>query len=234
MSRAGCIQTTGDPRRREWAPALSHPLGIVRRLGAKLAARPAITDVYPGSHGGVRGLGPCRSNALGETAVAPEVAAMQARPAGRFLNRELSWLDFDERILAVAQRKSLPVLERAKFFAIFSDNLDEFFQVRVGSLRMQLDAGLRAQDSEDENIRREAGQDQRPGSGARREARTRHSPISSCPIWPRPEFGSRTGRASMPTIESFSTICSTSSSSRSSPRWRSTRLIHSPTSRTCR
>jgi polyphosphate kinase len=69
------------------------------------------------------------------------------------LNRELSWLDFDERILAVAERQSLPVLERAKFFAIFSDNLDEFFQVRVGSLRMQLDAGLRAQDSEDENIR---------------------------------------------------------------------------------
>ena len=92
-------------------------------------------------------------NALGETAVAPEVAATEARPAGRFLNRELSWLDFDERILAVAQRQSLPVLERAKFFAIFSDNLDEFFQVRVGSLRMQLDAGLRAQDSEDENIR---------------------------------------------------------------------------------
>jgi polyphosphate kinase len=92
-------------------------------------------------------------NALGETAVAPEVAATETRPAGRFLNRELSWLDFDERILAVAQRQSLPVLERAKFFAIFSDNLDEFFQVRVGSLRMQLDAGLRAQDSEDENIR---------------------------------------------------------------------------------
>ena len=92
-------------------------------------------------------------NALGEMAVAPEVAATEARPAGRFLNRELSWLDFDERILAVAQRQSLPVLERAKFFAIFSDNLDEFFQVRVGSLRMQLDAGLRAQDSEDENIR---------------------------------------------------------------------------------
>jgi len=85
--------------------------------------------------------------------VAPEVAATETRPAGRFLNRELSWLDFDERILAFAERRSLPVLERAKFFAIFSDNLDEFFQVRVGSLRMQLDAGLRAQDSEDENIR---------------------------------------------------------------------------------
>jgi polyphosphate kinase len=96
---------------------------------------------------------PIPVNALGETDAAPEVAATEARPAGRFLNRELSWLDFDERILAVAQRLSLPVLERAKFFAIFSDNLDEFFQVRVGSLRMQLDAGLRAQDSEDENIR---------------------------------------------------------------------------------
>ena len=92
-------------------------------------------------------------NALGATDVAPEVAATETRPAGRFLNRELSWLDFDERILAFAERRSLPVLERAKFFAIFSDNLDEFFQVRVGSLRMQLDAGLRAQDSEDENIR---------------------------------------------------------------------------------
>jgi polyphosphate kinase len=96
---------------------------------------------------------PIPVNALGETDAAPQVAATEARPAGRFLNRELSWLDFDERILAVAERQSLPVLERAKFFAIFSDNLDEFFQVRVGSLRMQLDAGLRAQDSEDENIR---------------------------------------------------------------------------------
>ena len=96
---------------------------------------------------------PIPINALGETDAAPEVATTEARPAGRFLNRELSWLDFDERILAVAERQSLPVLERAKFFAIFSDNLDEFFQVRVGSLRMQLDAGLRAQDSEDENIR---------------------------------------------------------------------------------
>ena len=53
--------------------------------------------------------------------------------AGRFLNRELSWLDFNEHVLAFAERRSLPVLERAKFLAIFSDNLDEFFQVRVGS-----------------------------------------------------------------------------------------------------
>jgi len=69
------------------------------------------------------------------------------------LNRELSWLDFDERILACAERRSLPVLERAKFFAIFSDNLDEFFQVRVGSLKMQVEAGVTPSGPENENIR---------------------------------------------------------------------------------
>jgi polyphosphate kinase len=62
----------------------------------------------------------------------------------------MSWLDFDERILAHANRRSLPVLERAKFFAIFSDNLDEFFQVRVGSLKMRLQAGLPSSSSEEE------------------------------------------------------------------------------------
>ena len=60
----------------------------------------------------------------------------------RFLNRELSWLDFNEHVLALAGRGALPVLERAKFLAIFSDNLDEFFQVRVGSLKAQAEAGI--------------------------------------------------------------------------------------------
>ena len=83
----------------------------------------------------------------------PEVASLPAavdRAPGRFLNRELSWLDFDERILALANRRSLPVLERAKFFAIFSDNLDEFFQVRVGSLKMKLEARLPSSGSDEE------------------------------------------------------------------------------------
>src|SRR5205085_1142674 len=61
---------------------------------------------------------------------------------GRYLNRELSWLDFNQRVLAIAADESLPILERAKFLAIFSGNLDEFFQVRVGSLKMQLEAGI--------------------------------------------------------------------------------------------
>ncbi|MHB8669842.1 MAG: RNA degradosome polyphosphate kinase [Acidimicrobiales bacterium] len=60
----------------------------------------------------------------------------------RYLNRELSWLDFNDRVLALAEDKDVPVLERAKFLAIFSQNLDEFFQVRVAGLNDQVAAGL--------------------------------------------------------------------------------------------
>jgi polyphosphate kinase len=61
----------------------------------------------------------------------------------RFLNRELSWLEFAARLLELADDGSLPLLERAKFLAIFATGLDEFFQVRVGGLKNQLDAGRR-------------------------------------------------------------------------------------------
>jgi polyphosphate kinase len=63
-----------------------------------------------------------------------------ARAPDRYLNRELSWLDFNERVLLLARRQSLPLLERTKFLAIFSNNLDEFFQVRIGGLKMQQQA----------------------------------------------------------------------------------------------
>jgi polyphosphate kinase len=71
-------------------------------------------------------------------------AVSTAQPSERYLNRELSWLDFNERVLALAEDRTLPVLERAKFMAIFSQNLDEFFQVRVAGLKEQVRAGVTA------------------------------------------------------------------------------------------
>jgi polyphosphate kinase len=62
----------------------------------------------------------------------------------RYLNRELSWLDFDTRVLALAEDERTPLLERVKFLAICSQNLDEFFQVRVAGLRDQIAAGVRS------------------------------------------------------------------------------------------
>lgn len=57
-------------------------------------------------------------------------------------NRELSWLDFNARVLALAAEESVPLLERLKFLAIYSSNLDEFFQVRVAALKGQVAAGV--------------------------------------------------------------------------------------------
>ena len=67
---------------------------------------------------------------------------VRAPPAARYVNRELSWLDFNERVLALAEDVSRPLLERAKFLAIFSRNLDEFFQIRVSGVREQAVAGI--------------------------------------------------------------------------------------------
>jgi polyphosphate kinase len=62
----------------------------------------------------------------------------------RFINREVSWLEFDSRVLALAENPVLPLLERVKFVAIFTQNLDEFFQIRVSGLEEQVDAGVAA------------------------------------------------------------------------------------------
>ena len=68
--------------------------------------------------------------------------ARGALPESRYLNRELSWLDFNSRVLALAEDSSLPLLERAKFLAIFASNLDEFYMVRVAGLKRRDETGL--------------------------------------------------------------------------------------------
>jgi polyphosphate kinase len=86
--------------------------------------------------------GTSSGQAGGEASDSGPALMVVAAPSGRYLNRHLSWLDFNARVLALADEPASPLLERAKFLAIFSSNLDEFFQVRVGGLIEQGSAGL--------------------------------------------------------------------------------------------
>lgn len=96
---------------------------------------------------------------MGEVTAQPDVEIVDARPdlgpeeaarkspesfgRDRFINRELSWLDFASRVIELAEEKDAALLARTKFLAIFSSGLDEFFQVRVAGLKDQLAVGVR-------------------------------------------------------------------------------------------
>ncbi|GAA1255438.1 RNA degradosome polyphosphate kinase [Janibacter melonis] len=75
--------------------------------------------------------------ATGATPPAPD-----GLPADRFLDREISWLQFNERVLQMAADPDMPLLERARFLAIFTSNLDEFFMVRVAGLKRRIATGI--------------------------------------------------------------------------------------------
>src|SRR5258708_12703140 len=97
---------------------------------AEAEVRPSDTDVVSGDS----------APEAPPAATAPTVD--DELPEDRYLNRELSWLEFNARVLALAADTSLPLLERAKFLAIFASNLDEFYMVRVAGLKRRAEMGL--------------------------------------------------------------------------------------------
>src|SRR6266498_527747 len=75
-------------------------------------------------------------------AVRTRAAGPDLEDPSLYFNRELSWLDFNDRVLQLAEDDSVPPLERVKFCAIWESNLDEFFMVRVANLHDQIEAGM--------------------------------------------------------------------------------------------
>src|SRR5580704_7074509 len=87
-------------------------------------------------------LSPVVPEAAGGLASAPALSPAGPLAGKLFLNRELSWLDFNQRVLELAADPVVPLLERVRFLGIFSSNLDEFFMKRIGGLQRQRDAGV--------------------------------------------------------------------------------------------
>src|SRR5438445_4582916 len=81
-------------------------------------------------------------NGTGERSAIALAGGGGAEDPSLYLNRELSWLDFNDRVLQLAEDERAPLLERVKFCAIYTTNLDEYYMVRVAGLHDQIDAGV--------------------------------------------------------------------------------------------
>src|SRR3954451_13960649 len=83
-----------------------------------------------------------------QSSVRPQADSVEARPLPEFLNRDLSWLEFNRRVLHEALDERTPLLERLRFLGIFTRNLDEFYMKRIGALKRQVQEGTVTQTPE--------------------------------------------------------------------------------------